>query len=392
MRGAARITVVAGGVLVAAAWAVGFLGLLEDHRAVSDVLAEVVAVLVVVLAWRYRRDRTAIAAATVAMASLVARLFLDDPMHVAERSYLTIAVASVLAILSLLRDRPVGRPLSVFWAALVVALGWTAAVGLAWFTGEDLIPVLGNQLAPKLALFVSALVIVGSFAVRRGAFEGGLAWVLVACAAAFGGWGGPHQATLYFAAAELVLLVGLMEDSYRLAYHDELTGLPGRRAFGEAMLGLRDSFTIAMVDVDRFKRFNDRHGHDAGDQALRMVADEIGSVTGGGRAFRYGGEEFAILFGGKTVAEVRDDLENLRGAIERRKFALRAPDRPRTKPEKPAGKTRPPRRVTVTASIGFADTNPRRPTAAAVLRAADRALYRAKKAGRNRVVAAGDRL
>ena len=326
------------------------------------------------------------------MANLLVRFALADPGETAGRAFLAVAIAADLAILTLLRDRPVARWPMLIWAALIAAQGSAASTVAHPFGDFDFTLELADPLGPRLALLAAGVIVIATFALRRGSFEAGLMWVLVACTAAFGGWSGPHQATLYFASAELVLLLSLIEDSYRLAYHDELTGLPGRRALEEAMRTLHDSFTIAMVDVDRFKKFNDRHGHDAGDQALRMVADEIGAVGGGGRAYRFGGEEFAILFSGRGVAEVRSILEALRKAIATRKFALRAPDRPRAKPEKPKTKSRPPGQVTVSVSIGIADSNPRRATAAAVLRAADRALYRAKNAGRNRVVAAGDRL
>ena len=157
------------------------------------------------------------------------------------------------------------------------------------------------------------------------------------------------------------------------------------------MRNLNGAFTIAMIDIDHFKRFNDRHGHDAGDQVLRMVSDNLAG-TGGGRAYRYGGEEFTILFPAKSVADIRDDLELLRSSIADRLFALRAADRPKIKPDTPSTKAALPKRVTVTVSIGAASSNSRRPSPASVLKAADNALYRAKRAGRNQVVATGDRL
>ncbi len=92
------------------------------------------------------------------------------------------------------------------------------------------------------------------------------------------------------------------------------------------------------------------------------------------------------------MADVRDDLDYLRSSIADRLFALRAADRPKTKPDKPRKKAAPQKSVTVTVSIGVASSNSRRPSPASVLKAADKALYRAKRAGRNRVVATGDRL
>jgi diguanylate cyclase (GGDEF)-like protein len=154
---------------------------------------------------------------------------------------------------------------------------------------------------------------------------------------------------------------------------------------------LDGEYSIAMVDVDQFKRFNDRHGHAAGDQALKMIAAELQQVGGGGRSFRYGGEEFAVLFPSTSASDAREPLDEVRLAIADRKFALRAPDRPRKKPDAPAKRATQPRLIRVTVSIGVAGPNSRRIDADAVLRAADRALYRAKSAGRNRVVVAGER-
>jgi len=81
---------------------------------------------------------------------------------------------------------------------------------------------------------------------------------------------------------------GLVATSYRMAYHDDLTGLPGRRAMNEVLLQLGSRYAMAMVDVDHFKRFNDTYGHDVGDQVLRMVASRLGVVSAAGKLFDTG--------------------------------------------------------------------------------------------------------
>jgi diguanylate cyclase (GGDEF)-like protein len=139
-----------------------------------------------------------------------------------------------------------------------------------------------------------------------------------------------------------------------------------------------------MADVDHFKRFNDRYGHDAGDQVLRMVAARLGQTGSGARAFRYGGEEFALLFPGCSAEEAVPHLETLRARIAGSTFALRRPGRPARRPEAPSGGSGA-ARVKVTISLGVADSTSSREGPAAVLKAADRALYRAKREGRNRV-------
>jgi GGDEF domain-containing protein len=175
-----------------------------------------------------------------------------------------------------------------------------------------------------------------------------------------------------------------------MAYRDGLTGLPARRALNEELLRLNGQYAIAMVDVDHFKKFNDDHGHEVGDQVLRMVAAELERVGGGGRPYRYGGEEFALLFPGKSAKEVVPHLERVRESIETARFTLRGRDRPRKRPDNPKPRRNAKRkRVSVTVSIGAAGRSDRRSAPSEVAGFADKALYRAKKTGRNRVKVAG---
>ncbi len=101
---------------------------------------------------------------------------------------------------------------------------------------------------------------------------------------------------IFIMAGSLYLAACIIRDSYNMAYKDELTGLPHRRALNEQLLSLGNRYALAMVDIDRFKQFNDTHGHDVGDQVLQMIGKKIRKVGGGGKAFRYGGEEFSIVF------------------------------------------------------------------------------------------------
>ena len=132
----------------------------------------------------------------------------------------------------------------------------------------------------------------------------------------------------------LILVSSIIENTYFLAYHDELTTLPARRAFNDALLRLEEPYAVAVVDIDHFKSFNDTYGHETGDQVLRMVAGKLAAVTGGGRAYRVGGEEFSILFPGKSAKEVMPHLELLRSVIEVATFRVR--DRPGAPGQRPA--------------------------------------------------------
>ncbi|MEX2515686.1 MAG: GGDEF domain-containing protein [Gammaproteobacteria bacterium] len=197
----------------------------------------------------------------------------------------------------------------------------------------------------------------------------------------------PFWSMAYMSTAALLLLFGLLQDSYRMAFLDELTGLRGRRSLQQKLLTLGNQYTIAMLDVDHFKQFNDTHGHDVGDQVLKMVASQMGQVTGGGTAYRYGGEEFTIVFPRKTSKQCIPHLSAVREAIEEYTLLIRSKERPRRqqKGRQRRGQGQSTKRVSVTVSIGVAECNEKLQTPKQVMEAADQALYRAKENGRNQI-------
>jgi diguanylate cyclase (GGDEF)-like protein len=256
---------------------------------------------------------------------------------------------------------------------------------------------------PQISLLVFAAVLV--FLVSRAAsrpkpVENGVAWALLALFVGLNNGAIGLAARAYVATAAIVLVVSIIETSYAMAYHDELTGLPSRRAFNDATLRLEAPYTVAAVDIDHFKSVNDTYGHDTGDEVLCMVAANLAHVTGGGQAFRVGGEEFTILFPGKPAQEVVDHLEHLRKLVEVSSFRLRrkadrrsvsrgkdrrissarkASTRRKTKARPSSGN------LQVTVSIGIAEPSAAESAIEDVLKLADQALYAAKKGGRNRV-------
>jgi diguanylate cyclase (GGDEF)-like protein len=166
-----------------------------------------------------------------------------------------------------------------------------------------------------------------------------------------------------------------------LARHDPLTGLGNRRSLQEDLEVLharsqryRRGFALAMCDIDRFKAYNDTHGHQAGDQALRAVAATIAQeVRGGDSVYRYGGEEFLLILPEQTQDTALVAVERVRSAVER--LAI---------PQPAAG----PGGI-LTLSAGIAAFGPRGATTAEeLLQQADAALYRAKAAGRNQLALA----
>jgi diguanylate cyclase (GGDEF)-like protein len=241
---------------------------------------------------------------------------------------------------------------------------------------------------PLLAFLVGAALIITGIVFRASSTGRAFLWALVAAFLALQSVDTPVAATIYGSTAGLILVVAVIEASYLMAYQDGLTGLPARRALTEALQRVNGKFTIAMVDVDHFKKLNDRYGHDVGDQVLRMLASRLAKVSKGGRAFRYGGEEFAILFPGDGVEECLSELETLRRGVEESKFTIRRRLQRRRQPAKgknggSGARARP--QIGVTVSIGAAESNGRQDSPELVVQAADRALYRAKDAGRNRV-------
>jgi len=141
-----------------------------------------------------------------------------------------------------------------------------------------------------------------------------------------------------------------------------------------------------MIDIDFFKRFNDRYGHQVGDQVLRLVASKLEQAIGGGKAYRYGGEEFAMIFQGKDAGESIPHLEALRQVVEESKFIIRSKERRSRKAKNRRKYEKPRRQEEVTISIGVADDQGRFSSPQDVIKAADQALYRAKEEGRNRLV------
>jgi diguanylate cyclase (GGDEF)-like protein len=351
----------------------------------------------ILVSWRYGRSRLVLSMVALALAD---RALLVYPGGVPEGPVFHL-VAFLLPInlfwISWIAERGTftpmgqGRLAAVLLQAAVVIL--FAAAPPAWVTGAlRLSPLPEGWFAwtpigqPALVMFGVAFgVSVGRMTLNSNATGRGFLWALVASFVALSTLRGQPIPTIYFSAAGLILIASVIEASYFMAYRDGLTGLPARRALNEDLLKLNGQYTIAMVDVDRFKSFNDRYGHAVGDQVLRKVASQLGRVGGGGKAFRYGGEEFALLFPGKDPKDVSPFLEDLRGAIEKEKFALRGKDRPKERPEEPKPKGRPPKKVSVTVSIGAAGRSDRRSAPSEVITFADRALYQAKSAGRNRV-------
>src|SRR5262245_32922590 len=327
----------------------------------------------VLLSWYYDQSRLLCVSAAVVLSVWRLAKWPGDP-NVAKLAAFLLPVNFVL--FAALRERGVLSVDGVLKVALIAA----QVAGVAWLADRNVVADflrLGDRpgtwlwlpLAAEASFLAAGIALFALVFVRRTKVEQGLFWALVAVFLGLYEIDRPQALLFYFGAAGLVLMFAVLEHGYEIAYRDELTGLPGRRAFTNAIGHLGGTYAIAMCDVDHFKRFNDTYGHDVGDQLLKAVAAKLSEVGGGGRAFRYGGEEFLVVFKGRTAKEAAPYAEALREAIAGTRLDARTSDHS----------------IGVSISIGISEKSKRHSTPELVVEAADKALYRAKESGRNRV-------
>lgn len=180
----------------------------------------------------------------------------------------------------------------------------------------------------------------------------------------------PYVFSWLITVSAVLVVISIVFDAHQIAYTDQLTGMKARRALMESFLGLGRKYSIAMMDIDHFKKFNDTYGHDVGDDVLVLVANELAAISIG-QPYRYGGEEFVVVFPRKSAEQVEDSLEVVRKNIENIKLNLML-----------KGKKKQPK---ITVSFGLAEKSARHKNAQAVMKAADKALYVAKESGRNQL-------
>ncbi|GFO69422.1 GGDEF domain-containing protein [Geomonas limicola] len=316
---------------------------------------------------------------------------------------LSVLIPVNLALFCFMRERGIfshaGRLRLGFLAAQALAVYWMARFRQDYSPLAELIahhysrwPVFDRFLLPQSSLFfflVADLLVALRVFKRRLPIDVALLGSLVALGIALNRVDSPLPASLFVTVAALLLTIGVLQDSHNMAFTDELTGLPSRRALNEQVMGLGRSYVVAMLDVDHFKRFNDTYGHDVGDQVLRMVGSKLTKVKGGGRPYRYGGEEFTIIFPKRSIKEVTDHLEELRETVAGYQLWLRGADRPKEaeqgKVKRAGGSGGAGKSASITVSIGVAAASETLRTPSEVIQAADKALYRAKQRGRNQV-------
>jgi diguanylate cyclase (GGDEF)-like protein len=385
------------GLLVVGTAAVA-LALLDESTlaAVTGRYALVVYGAGAILAAVFHRSRVVVALLGLTFLDLLFVGHVVDNVDEARLVPMGTVLVAMFGILSLTRDRGLlsrAGAIQVGVSVAAVALAYALLrdpVALEAFGSARFLPGGSSARAgiPDSTLLTAALSIgLSAYAIFRwrGAVERALLWTQALVLTALHPSVGGNAAGVICMAAGLVVAVSVIEQSYFMAYRDELTGLPARRALMRDLAELSGTYSVAMVDVDHFKKFNDKHGHDVGDQVLQLVASRL-SASSEAKAYRYGGEEFTLLFPRLSREDAVAGAETVRAAVEEATFALRSWKRPRKRPSASKAKApKRPRTLSVTVSIGLADSGGGEAPPEAILKKADQALYRAKEEGRNRV-------
>lgn len=241
---------------------------------------------------------------------------------------------------------------------------------------------------PQLAVlaFAAALgLILTRLLMSRRPLAAGTAWALVASFLALDAARSGGPASVHFAAAGLLLLVGATWEPRHGVYLDDVTGLPASPELNKALRRLPRRYALASVEIDDFVSFRETHGADAARRMLHLVAKALTKVGGRGRAFYCGTHTFAVVFRRTSAKMAARHLEVVRRAVEAATLDVAVPQQPRA--GRPARTRAVEQTLSVTISVGVAQAEKPGADADEVLRAAGRALDRAKDAGLNRVSA-----
>ncbi|MCV2401440.1 GGDEF domain-containing protein [Marinomonas sp. C2222] len=337
----------------------------------------IMATLALVLAWHFNKGRVLV----LVLLLLLPKLYGD---YVSEGSFVAYLVVSCLciALLSFLPERGlmnrfvINRLLFIF-----MLVTWCYAIEQKWvsFSFLNFTFLQTNKTWSDVLLWgvllVSLSTVFLSWWSSRDAFKAcGFISILSLIGIHYFSFSG-HRLDVLLAAQFLLWIWFALMEGYRMAYLDDMTKLPARRALNERLIGLSKRYAIAMVDVDFFKKFNDSYGHDMGDRVLQNVADQMKRWCSPGKAFRYGGEEFTIVFSNDKKEEIKEVLENVRLNIEESLIEVFDPKKKKDM------------EVSVTVSIGLALAE-QGEAPDSTLKRADAALYVSKKKGRNRVTIA----
>ncbi|WP_394142330.1 GGDEF domain-containing protein [Vibrio chagasii] len=357
----------------------------------------------VLLCHTFRQGRMAMVSVTMLVAYLVIQVRLQTPLSTGttllELSLLAALVPVTCLLVYAFPDTGVNSK-SMFLYALVLALFmiWAQLIVSHFHAGgfeswsEGLLFTVRDFSKLPFVLVLYSLCLVGLTAILVLVYNRSIDVVvysaILLASSTFIFFDVQYISSTMFSLSGTLIIIYVMSASHDMAFNDQLTNIPGRHALEVDMKHLGRKYSMAMVDIDHFKKFNDTYGHDIGDDVLKLVASILKETTGGARAYRYGGEEFTIIFKGKHAEQVEEHLQTLVSEVHNYDMTIRnAKERPDNHDEgiKKRGKNgQSAEVVNVSVSIGLADsTTTKHPEE--VLKLADQALYKAKKTGRNKL-------
>ena len=379
--------------------------LIQANETVSTNLPYILFVSIILLGHVFKQSRCAMVATAMLVTYWVIQTQLQSPLSsgttLLELSLLAFLQPVAYMIIYLFKDNSIrSRGFVVYMLVLALFVLWCELILSHFYAGgftdvsETFLFVVPeiSRLPLVLVLYLAALSLSSGIIVllHNRIIDAAIYSAILTASVTFVFFHIPFVSSSLFTIAGMLLLAYLTSASYELAFNDRLTSIPGRLALESDLKHLGRKYSIAMVDIDHFKAFNDTYGHDTGDDVLKLVATKLREVGGNARVYRYGGEEFTVLFKGKMVEDAWDHLEELRKNIAEYELILRnRPERPKDNKEghKKRRSNKNQDTVSLTISIGVADSYEIRDTKK-VLKSADQALYKAKQSGRNCVKAA----
>jgi diguanylate cyclase (GGDEF)-like protein len=363
-------------------------------------LPYIVLIFGLIFGWYFASSRMILSLLVLALADRALVLFPSTDVDQAAVSQTIVAMTAFLVPLNLLAFSILKEDsLSTLRGVTRVVLGLFQPFLLLWLClpdQHDLASAFSREYIPSLytkwtpipqpALFAFATALLlhfVRFVLHRDPLEGGAIWALFAIFVAYHtsryGW----QSTNFFMAAGLILFVTLLQSFYQRTYRDELTGIPGRLAYDEAIGQLGKRFSLAVISIDQLSQYANIHGKPVSDQILKRVAPRIQAACAEGQVFRTSGEELTVLFPEKSATETLMTLESVRKTIEAIGLFLRGRDQVLEKQRGLIKAGSRDRALPITLSIGVAEKLSESATLSLVIKSAYRALYEAKGIGGN---------
>ncbi|MDK9738077.1 GGDEF domain-containing protein [Vibrio sp. D404a] len=375
----------------------------ESNQGFANNLPYILLSVAGILCFTFKQGRMTMVSITMLIAYIVIQMRLQTPLNTGTTLLELSLLAALLPVSCLLVYAFPNTALSLrtaglYFAAIALFVTWSQLIISHFYDGgfeswsEGLLFTLPSLSKIPFILVMYSLGLSGLTAILVLLYNRPIDVVvyssIVMASATFIFFDVQYISSTLFSLSGVLIIIYMMSASHALAFNDQLTNIPGRHALESDMKHLGRKFSLAMLDIDHFKSFNDTYGHDIGDEVLKLVASRMRLTSGHPRIYRYGGEEFTIIYRRKQAKHVVTHLNELIKDIEAYDIIIRDNQaRPNCDETGSKNRGRVPAKskiVNVTVSIGLADSkSTKKPEE--VMKLADNALYKAKKAGRNRL-------